>query len=104
MAQLPPMQDRTLGDFRIEYAVGEGGFGTVYRAEQRSLGRPAVVKVMRASVAARRDAIERFALEARLASRFEPPSAAHIYAFGIEPDGVMWIAMELVKGTSLDEL
>src|SRR5262249_34671043 len=100
----PPMHDRQLGDFRLEEMLGEGGFGTVYRAEQRALGRPAVVKGIRRGMVARQDAIERFALEARLASRFDHPYAAHIYAFGVEPDGVMWIAMELVRGTPLDEL
>src|SRR5262249_38612481 len=29
---------------------------------------------------------------------------AHVYAFGAEPDGLLWIAMELVRGTPLDEL
>ena len=84
--------------------LGEGGFGTVYRAEQRTLGRPAVVKVMRASLATRGDAIERFTREARLASRFDHPYAAHVYAFGAEPDGLPWIAMEMVRGTPLDQL
>ena len=50
---------RTLGDFELHEKLGEGGFGTVYRAEQRTLGRPAVVKVMRESLATRRDAIEK---------------------------------------------
>src|ERR1043166_1529718 len=95
---------RTLGDFVLREKLGEGGFGTVYRAEQRTLGRSAVVKVMRKSLETRRDAIERFTLEARLASRFDHPYAAHVYAFGAEPDGVLWIAMELVRGTPLDQL
>jgi WD40 repeat protein/serine/threonine protein kinase len=93
-----------LGDFELREQIGEGGFGTVYLAEQRALGRPAVVKVMRRSLAGRRDASERFVLEARLASRLDHPCAAHIYAFGAEPDGTLWIAMELVKGTSLSAL
>src|SRR5205807_3247763 len=40
----------------------------------------------------------------RLASRLDHPFAAHIYAFGAESDGVLWIAMELVRGTPLDRL
>jgi serine/threonine protein kinase len=39
-----------------------------------------------------------------LASRLDHPYAAHIYAFGAEPDGLRWIAMELVRGTALDQL
>src|SRR4029077_4406993 len=32
------------------------------------------------------------------------PYAAHVYAFGAEADGVLWIAMEHVKGMTLDDL
>src|SRR6185503_2443879 len=32
------------------------------------------------------------------------PYAAHVYAFGAEPDGLLWIAMELVRGHTLGEL
>lgn len=102
--KLPTLQDRVLGDFVLGEILDEGGFGTVYQAEQIGLGRPAVVKVIRRSLTTRREAVERFALEARLASRFDHPYAAHIYASGVEPDGLMWIAMELVQGTPLGEL
>jgi WD40 repeat protein/serine/threonine protein kinase len=98
------LQGRSLGDFVLGEMLDEGGFGVVYRAEQRGLGRQAVVKVIRRSLAMHQEAIERFAREARLASQFDHPYAAHIYAFGVEPDGLMWIAMELVKGTPLGEL
>src|SRR5262249_58649289 len=51
-----------------------------------------------------RDRAERFLREARLASRLDHPYAAHIYAFGVEPDGLRWLAMEAVHGTPLSEL
>jgi hypothetical protein len=47
--------------------------------------------------------IQRFLREARLASRLDHPYAAHVYAFGVEKeDGLLWIAMEMVHGTTLD--
>ena len=98
------LRDRTLGDFVLGDILNEGGFGTVYRAQQCSLDRPAVVKVIRRSRTTQPESVERFAREARLASHFDHPYAAHIYAFGIEPDCLVWIAMELVKGTPLNEL
>ncbi|HZJ62786.1 MAG TPA: serine/threonine-protein kinase, partial [Kofleriaceae bacterium] len=100
----PSLTDRVLGDFVLGEVLGRGGGGTVYRAEQRGLDRPAVVKVVHRSLTGRSGAAERFAREARLASRFDHPYAAHIYAFGVEQDGIMWIAMELVDGTPLDKL
>jgi serine/threonine protein kinase len=47
--------------------------------------------------------IQRFLREARLASRFDHPFAAHIYEFGAEEDGLLWIAMERVHGVTLSQ-
>ena len=91
-----------LGGFRLAGLIGEGGFGQVFRADQETLGREAVVKVRRDPTSSR--GVDRFLQEARLASRLDHPYAAHVYAFGAEPDGLLWIAMELVRGTPLDRL
>src|SRR5262249_23720256 len=92
---------RALGDFTVGEMLGEGGYGVVYRAEQRALGREAVVKVLHARHGTNEAVVQRFLREAQLASRLDHPYAAHVYAFGAEPDGMMWIAMELVRGTTL---
>ncbi len=96
------MLGRTLGDFVVTQRLGEGGGGDVYRAEQVTLGREAVIKVMNRSAQSSGNGAERFLREARLASQLDHPFAAHVYGFGTEPDGVLWIAMELVRGTALN--
>jgi WD40 repeat protein/serine/threonine protein kinase len=93
---------KTLGEFVLRQRIGEGGFGAVYRAEQPLLGREAVVKILHRRLRANDTSIQRFLREARLASRLDHPYAAHVYAFGAEPDGLVWIAMEFVRGTPLD--
>ncbi|HEY5925337.1 MAG TPA: serine/threonine-protein kinase, partial [Kofleriaceae bacterium] len=95
---------RTLGRFVIMERLGKGGSGEVFRAQQVQLGRSAVIKVLRPEVATVPNRVERFLREAKLASRLDHPYAAHIYAFGVEPDSVLWIAMEHVKGMTLDEI
>jgi WD40 repeat protein/tRNA A-37 threonylcarbamoyl transferase component Bud32 len=95
---------RRLGEFVIQERIGEGGFGAVYRASQPALERQAVVKVMHTRLRAASAAAERFLREAKLASKLDHPYAAHVYAFGAEADGELWIAMELVRGTPLDEV
>src|SRR4029079_6632546 len=75
----------------------------VYRCEQPVLKRDAVVKVLHTRGRRNNAARERFLREARLASRLEHPYAAHVYSFGAEDDGVLWIAMELVQGITLGE-
>jgi len=98
------MLGRTLGDFVIRERIGAGGVGEVFRAEQTTLGREAVIKVLTRNRELSSQAADRFLREARLASRLDHPFAAHIYAFGAETDGMLWIAMELVRGIPLDRL
>ena len=86
----------------LRECIGEGAFAAVYRCEQPLLGREAVVKVLHQRLRNSEVVFQRFMREARLASRLDHPYAAHVYAFGVEPDdGLAWIAMELVHGTSL---
>jgi WD40 repeat protein/serine/threonine protein kinase len=99
-----PMIDRQLGDFLVRKKLGEGGFGAVYKATQITLDREAVIKVLHIKHRTKKEIITRFKREAHLASRLEHPYAAHIYSFGAESDGLMWIAMEYVAGTPLDEV
>ncbi|HEX8115507.1 MAG TPA: WD40 repeat domain-containing serine/threonine-protein kinase [Kofleriaceae bacterium] len=96
------LSGRTLGEFILREQIGEGGHGVVYRGEQPVLERDVVIKVMRErhcdEVSQRR-----FLREAKLASLLDHPYAAHVYAFGVEPqDGLLWIAMERVRGVPLD--
>jgi WD40 repeat protein/tRNA A-37 threonylcarbamoyl transferase component Bud32 len=97
------LSGRILGEFRLREIVGAGGFGEVYLAEQPELQRDAVVKVLRRD-RVNEKSVQRFLREARLASRLDHPYAAHVYAFGAEPDGVCWIAMERVRGSTLRAL
>ena len=94
-----------VGDFVIEERIGQGSFGAVYRARQEALGREVVLKVLHLGRDEDEDErVRRFLREAKLASQLDHPYAAHVYAFGAEPDGMLWIAMEMVRGTPLSEL
>jgi hypothetical protein len=95
---------RSLGDFVVRRQIGAGGFGAVYLAEQQALGREAVIKVPLRRATMAPEFVARFLREARIASRLDHPYAAHIYAFGSEPDGTLWTAMEFVRGQPLNEL
>src|SRR5262245_50606598 len=99
-----PLLGRRLGEFVIREKLAEGNTALVFRAEQPLLAREALIKVLGASVQPNDETVQRFLREARLASHLDHPYAAHIYAFGAEPDGLLWIAMEFVHGTPLDKL
>ncbi len=99
-----PIIGRTLGDFLVKEKLGEGGFGAVYKAQQITLDREAVVKILHIKHRNNPNFIERFKREAHLASRLEHPYCAYIYSFGAESDGLLWLAMEMVAGTPLNEV
>ena len=94
---------RQLGEFILREKIGEGGCAVVYRCEQPALKRDVVVKVLHARRRRNDASQERFFREAQLASRLDHPYAAHVYAFGGEDDGLLWIAMELVHGVTLGD-
>ncbi|HSK03578.1 MAG TPA: serine/threonine-protein kinase, partial [Kofleriaceae bacterium] len=98
------LHGRQLGDFTLRECIGSGGVAAVYRSDQLLLGREAVVKVLHHRLSGSEVVLQRFMREARLASRLDHPYAAHVYAFGVEAeDGLAWIAMEFVHGTSLEQ-
>ena len=92
-----------LGDFRLERRLGCGGMGVVYQALQISLNRRVALKVLPSGLLSNASAIERFHREARAAARLRHPNIVTIHAEGIE-QGVCYFAMEMIEGTSLDEI
>jgi serine/threonine protein kinase len=95
---------RTLGEFVLLELLGSGGFGDVYRASQPGLDRDVVVKVLHEQEGRNAGARQRFQREAQLASRLDHHYAAHVHAFGVEDeDGLLWIAMEHVRGITVDK-
>jgi eukaryotic-like serine/threonine-protein kinase len=92
---------QVLGSYRITEELSTGGMGTVYRAQHELLGRPAAVKVLRAGLTTRADAIGRFFTEARAVSAIRHPGIVEVFDFGYTDDGSAFLAMELLDGESL---
>ena len=91
-----------LGPYRVLQVLGRGGMGVVFRAENLKLGRTVALKVMLPAMTATTSARERFLREARTAAAIEHEHVVTIYQVG-EDRGVPYLAMQLLKGESLDE-
>ena len=89
---------QSTGPYRLLEVLGEGGMGTVYRAEQTEpVQREVAVKVIAPGMSSRR-VLARFAAERRTLARMSHPGIAEIYEAGTAADGRPWFAMELVRG------
>ncbi|HMA63992.1 MAG TPA: serine/threonine-protein kinase, partial [Chitinispirillaceae bacterium] len=80
--------------------LGSGGYGTVYRARQKSIDRTVVVKVVYERDAARRAKIRR---EAAVQAELDMAGIPHIYDIREQPDRV-YIVMEWIRGCDLRTL
>jgi HAMP domain-containing protein len=92
------------GRYSIGDVLGEGGTGVIYKAVDNELGEVIAIKTLRPGlVAADPTALERLKSEIRLARRLSHRNVVRIHDFG-ELDGIHFITMELVNGTSITQL
>ena len=96
---------RVLGDkFKLTACIGIGGSGAVYKADQIALGRTVAVKILNEELCADARMITRFRGEAMSASRLNHANCVSIIDYGQSPDGLLYLAMEYVKGPTLTQL
>lgn len=95
-----PYVGRTIDSYRLDAVVGDGGMGTVFRAQDLNLDRQVAVKLMHAHFARRPEFRERLRQEAKIAASFDHPSIVRIFDFG-ETDDLSYIVMEYITGGSL---
>jgi eukaryotic-like serine/threonine-protein kinase len=92
---------RVLADrYVLKRQIGEGGFGVVFEAEDRRLGRRVAAKVLSAHVAKSPTALARFETEAKAAAQIGHQGIVDVRDFG--SDGAThFIIMELIDGVDL---
>ena len=95
-----PGPGAVIGGFRIDGLLHAGGMGKVFLAQQLSVDRQVVLKILPPRFCVDRENVERFLLEARTAGRLQHPHIVTTYDAGAD-DGVYYIAMEYVSGESL---
>ena len=97
----------TIGSYRIVSALGEGGMGEVWRAEDTRLGRQVALKVLPDEVASDPDRSARFEREAKVLASLNHPNIATLYGMETVSDSdadsgkTTFLTMELVEGEDL---
>lgn len=90
----------TLGPYRVLSALGRGGMGEVFLAEDSRLGRQVALKFVPAEAGDTAELEERLFREARAASALNHPNIVTIHDIG-EAEGGKFIVMEFVAGRTL---
>jgi eukaryotic-like serine/threonine-protein kinase len=91
------------GRYEIIETIGRGGMGVVYRALDLELSEPVAVKTLRREFVSDSTALARFKSELRLARRISHRNVIRTHDLG-ETDGMYFITMEYVEGTSVKAL
>ncbi|MEM9253567.1 MAG: serine/threonine-protein kinase [Planctomycetota bacterium] len=92
-----------IGKYTVTRLLGRGGMGAVYEAVDTALQRAVALKVLPRVFTQDAQALQRFVREAQLAAKLNHPNVVAVYDVG-EDSGTHYIAMELVRGKSADDL
>ena len=92
------------GKYRILAKVGQGGMGTVYKAQHLRFQELRALKVMSAELATDATFLKRFEQEAVLTRKLQHPNAVRVDDIDESEDGRPYIVMEFIEGRSLSSL
>lgn len=101
------MADRSgqlIEKFKLIQILGEGGMGAVYLAQHTTTDRMVALKILHESFANNTEILQRIRREAKAAALIGHPNIVEIVDSGTDENGIPYIAMELLKGESLDSL
>jgi serine/threonine-protein kinase len=89
------------GQYRIDSHLASGGMGAVFRAHHLSLRKDVALKVLRPELTSSPELQERFRRESEIAASLEHRHIVRVTDFRRSPEGLLYLAMELLDGESL---
>jgi eukaryotic-like serine/threonine-protein kinase len=93
--------DLLAGKYRVERVLGVGGMGIVVAAHHIALDTKAAIKFLLPDMLSNREAVARFASEARSAVRIKSEYVARVFDVGTLDTGAPYIVMEFLDGGDL---
>jgi serine/threonine-protein kinase len=93
--------DVLAGKYRVERVLGVGGMGVVVSAVHTHLDTKVAIKFLLPEMLASRDAVVRFAKEARAAVKITSEHVARVFDVGVLDNGAPYMVMEFLEGEDL---
>jgi serine/threonine protein kinase len=93
----------TIGTWRVERTIGEGGMGRVVEARHLTLNLRAAIKILHPQLTAHADQVQRFVQEAQSISQLDHPGIVKVFDLINEPGRVAFV-MEHLEGTTIKQL
>ena len=95
---------RRIGSYEIIDIIGEGGMGSVYRAERadEQYQKQVAIKIVKLGLGTP-FALARFRAERQILANLEHPNIARLLDGGTTEDGLPYVVMELVEGQPIDQ-
>ena len=81
--------------------LGSGGMGKVYLAEHQTTQKPYAIKVLHNQLLSDDKALQRFQREARVLRTIDHPQVVEVYDYGQTADGIPYLVMEYLEGTTV---
>ncbi len=99
----PEAPGSIIGPYKLLQVIGEGGFGTVYMADQeRPVQRRVALKIIKLGMDTK-EVVARFEAERQALAMMEHPNIAKVFDAGTTETGRPYFVMELVKGIPITE-
>lgn len=93
---------RTLGGYRLEMKLGTGATGVVFRGALEG-SKPVAIKVLNENLGSISALKRRFEREAKVLAKLRHPNIVDVLEFGVSPEGLTYIVMELLEGRNLEQ-
>jgi eukaryotic-like serine/threonine-protein kinase len=90
--------------YELQDEIGRGGMGVVYRARDTALDRDVAVKLLSERYPPDSVSAQRFLSEARITGQLQHPGIPAVHQVGTLADGRPFLAMKLIKGSTLETL
>lgn len=92
-----------VGKYLVERVLGEGGMGMVVAATHVELDQLVAIKCLLREVSENKNAVDRFAREARACAKLRGENVVHVIDVGILESGAPFMVMEYLEGEDLEQ-